>query len=140
MPGSSAERIIAQQHAYDKGLPRAERLRWAKLALRADRRPADRATEFNLRAWVIDRLDPGPGDPDWDPGTLAADTLAALSLDPARAAELAGRWRSLPIEQIRELRRHKNLTAHLDLLMPWLSPGPVTAQLRVWQELRRQLP
>ncbi|WP_181923937.1 hypothetical protein [Streptomyces inhibens] len=45
---------------------------------------------------------------------MASETLAALDLSPSQASALAGRWRDLAIEQIRELRRHKNLTAHLD--------------------------
>jgi hypothetical protein len=51
-------------------------------------------------------------DPDWNPEALANDTLAALSLEPRRAESLAAGRRDLPIEQIGDLRRHKNLTAH----------------------------
>ncbi|GAA3623737.1 hypothetical protein GCM10022419_131720 [Nonomuraea rosea] len=48
------------------------------------------------------------------------------------AAGLAKGWRDLPIEQIRELRRHKNLTAHLETLVGYLAHGPVRERLVTW--------
>jgi hypothetical protein len=143
-----AVRFDAQFRAYHSDEPRDVRLRWAALSLDANRRghseaPWEQARmhgqDFMLRTWVIEHLGPGP-EPTWNPDVLAADTLAALTLDPAEAKALASAWRSLPIEQISHLRRHKNLTAHLDRLVGHLQPGPATDLLTVWTEVRRQLP
>ncbi|MFI1467125.1 hypothetical protein [Streptomyces wuyuanensis] len=71
---------------------------------------------------------------------MGADTLAALAMSPSEAAALATDWRALPIEQIRELRRHKNLTAHLERLIGRLRPGPTRDRLLPWIEARRLLP
>ncbi|MCX5414281.1 hypothetical protein [Streptomyces sp. NBC_00059] len=93
-----------------------------------------------LRMWVIDRLGPDDKDPDWSPEKLASDTLDALALTPPQATALAGHWRDLPIEQVRELRQCKNLTAHLDRLTDRLRPGQTRDQLLLWTETRRLLP
>jgi hypothetical protein len=95
---------------------------------------------FTLRTWVIDRLGPDDTDPDWSPQALASDTLDALTFTPTQAAGLAEGWRDLPIERIRELRRHKNLTAHLERLVGYLAPGPVRDRLATWTATRRLLP
>jgi len=95
---------------------------------------------FRLRTWIIDDLGPDPADPDWDPDVLAADTLAELSLDPAEAHALAQRWRELPHDRIGELRRQKNLTAHLATLVHHVRPGRVRDTLVRWTEVRRHLP
>jgi hypothetical protein len=140
--------VVAQYHVYRSAEPWEVRLRWATLALNANHRmhgdsPWDQARmlyqDFMLRAWIIEHLGPG-SDPAWDHETLAADTLAALTLDPAQAGATATDWRDLPIEQIRELRRHKNLTAHLDRLINHLQPGPAKERLIVWIEVREHLP
>jgi len=94
---------------------------------------------FMLRVWIIEHVGPGP-DPLWDPHVLAADTLAALRLDPTEAATAAQNWRDLPIGEIGELRRHKTLTAHLGRLINHLPPGPTKAQLIEWGEVRILLP
>ena len=138
-------RWIAQSHAYRSDEPRHVRLRWAKLSLQANERmhgndPWDQnRQDFMLRTWVIEHLGPDT-DPNWDPETLAADTLAALTLDPADARTISAGWRDLPIEQIRELRRHKNLTAHLDRLVDILQPGPTKDRVVAWVEVRKLLP
>ena len=95
--------------------------------------------EFALRTWVIEHLGPD-ADPDWNPEALADDTLAALSLDPHQAESTAAHWRDLPREQIGALRRHKNLTAHVDRLIPNLQPGPAKDRLTTWASTRHQLP
>ncbi|MFG1805437.1 hypothetical protein [Streptomyces sp. NPDC049040] len=92
-----------------------------------------------LRTWVIEHLGPD-AEPAWNPGVLATDTLAALTLDPAEAETLASDWRSLPIEQIGCLRRHKNLTAHLDRLIGYLRPGTTADLIATWIEVRKLLP
>ncbi|WP_234320280.1 hypothetical protein [Streptomyces sp. SBT349] len=144
-----AARVVAQGHAYDSTRPEDVRRQWAKLSLLANRRMlADgegqyaRVTqqEFMLRMWVIDRLGPDDTDPDWSPEALASVTLAALTFTPAQAAALAGGWRDLAFERIRELRWHKNLTAHLDCLVGYLAPGPTRDHLVTWAAIRRRLP
>ncbi|KPC60663.1 hypothetical protein ADL29_28540 [Streptomyces chattanoogensis] len=144
-----AARAAAQGHAYDSTHPKEVRRQWAKLSLLANRRmltdgkghhaPVTRQ-DFMLRMWVIDRLGPDDTDPSWSPEALASDTLAALAFTPAQAAALAGSWRDLAIEQIRELRWHKNLTAHLDSLVGYLAPGPTRDQLVAWSATRQRLP
>lgn len=96
--------------------------------------------DFTLRMWVIDGLGPDDTDPDWSPEALASDTLDALILTPSRAAGLAQDWHDLPVEQIRTLRCHKNLTAHLESLVSYLPPGPVREQLVTWTATRPLLP
>ncbi|MGW2090004.1 hypothetical protein [Streptomyces sp. NPDC001880] len=145
-----AVRIVAQQHAYyDSEQPQEVRRQWAKLSLLANRRmPGDDPgspsrevqQDFMLRMWVIDHLGPDDKDPDWSPERLASDTLDALALTLPQARALTSSWRELPIEQIRELRRHKNLTAHLERLMNRLRPGPIRDQLLLWAEARQLLP
>ncbi|WP_326623932.1 MULTISPECIES: hypothetical protein [unclassified Streptomyces] len=144
-----AVRVVAQGHAYSPYQPQEARRQWAKLSLLANRRmhrdsPGGQSRavqqDFMLRMWVIDQLGPNDKDPDWSPETLASETLAALDLTPSQASALAGCWRGLAIEQIRELRRHKNLTAHLDRLVNHIEPSPTRDQLLIWTELRRLLP
>lgn len=141
-------RVVAQSHAYRSDEDRQVRLRWAKLALNASERlPGDSAWDrarkarqnFALRAWIIGHLGPDD-DPDWNPDSLATDTLAAITVDPGLAVALSANWRDLPIEQISELRRHKEMTAHLERLMDLLSAGPTKDHLNLWMEARRHLP
>ncbi|MFE2508314.1 hypothetical protein ACFXC9_07555 [Streptomyces naganishii] len=148
--GPELERIrtVAQAHVYRSAQSRESRLRWAKLCLAANRRfhgdglwerARMRCQEFALRTWVIEHLG-ADADPDWNPEALANDTLTALVLEPCRAKRLAAGWRDLPIEQIGELRRHKNLTAHIGRLMPSLPPGPNRDRLASWASVRPHLP
>ncbi|MFG2772141.1 hypothetical protein [Streptomyces sp. NPDC048350] len=142
-------RVAAQGQAYNSSHPQEVRREWAKLSLLANRRMLDDAEgpsarvaqqDFMLRMWVIDRLGPEGTDPDWSPEALASDTLDTLTLTPTQAAGLAEGWRDLPIEQIRELRWHKNLTAHLESLVGYLEPGPVHEHLTAWNATRTLLP
>ncbi|MFE2580113.1 hypothetical protein [Streptomyces sp. NPDC059378] len=142
-------RVAAQGQAYNSSHPQAARRQWAKLSLLANRRMLDNAEgpsarvtqqDFMLRMWVIDRLGPDDTDPDWNPEALASDPLDALTFTLTQAAGLAEGWRDLPIEQIRELRWHKNLTAHLDILVAYLEPGPVRERIIVWAATRQHLP
>jgi hypothetical protein len=144
-----AVRIVAQERAYFSDGPADARRQWAKLSLLANRRahgdsPEDQTRaatqDFMLRMWVIDRLGPDDDDPDWSPETLASDTLDALRLTPSQAGALAGGRRESTIEQIRELRWHKNLTAHLAGLAGHLEPGPTRDLLLAWVEVRPRLP
>lgn len=142
-------RVVAQGHAYNSSHASEARRQWAKLSLLANRRMLDHREgrsarvaqqDFVLRMWVIDRLGPDDTDPDWSPKALAADTLDALTFTPTQAAALADGWRDLPIEQIRELRWHKNLTAHLESLVGHLAPGPIRDRLVIWSATRQFLP
>jgi len=143
-------RVVAQSHAYRSEDQKHVRLRWAKLSLDVNAKlhgnssslwdQARMASQnFAFRTWIIEHLGPDT-DPDWDPGTLAADTLAALTLDPTQASTTAAHWQDLPVEQTGELRRHKNLTAHLATLVSYLQPGPARDQLVRWIEMRKHLP
>ncbi|MFE2538351.1 hypothetical protein [Streptomyces sp. NPDC059371] len=142
-------RVVAQGHAYGADEPHEVRKQWAKLSLQANQRlygdslwDQARAAQHNfmLRTWVIDQLGPDDEDHDWSPEALASDTVTALALTPADARALADHWRSLEVEQMGELRRHKNLTAHLDRLVDHLQPSPVRDQLLAWTETRQHLP
>jgi hypothetical protein len=141
-------RVVAQSHVYRSDEPPDVRLRWAKLSLNANERlpdggPWSRARKtcqnFALRTWIIGHLGPDT-DPDWRPDVVAADTLAALTLDPGEAAALSRSWCDLPVGRIGELRRHKNMTAHLDQLLGHLPPGPDRDRLLSWTEVREHLP
>ncbi|MDQ0578474.1 hypothetical protein [Streptomyces rishiriensis] len=120
---------------------------WAKLALLANRRMLDHAEghfarvaqqEFMRRMWVIERLGQDDTGTDWIPEALASDTLDALTFTPPQAAGLAVGWPDLPTERIRELRRHKNLTGHLESLVGYLVPGPVRERARpLWRRRMR---
>ncbi|MFI6864333.1 hypothetical protein ACIBKZ_31300 [Streptomyces sp. NPDC050421] len=141
-------RVIAQSRAYGCGDPDSARLRWAKLSLKANERlpggtswndARKSCQNFALRTWIIQHVGPGT-DPDWDPEALAADTLAALTLAPGRARSLSTGWHDLPAERINELRRHKNMTAHVDQLVHLIPSGPTKDRLRSWIDVRKHLP
>ncbi|MGW4392557.1 hypothetical protein [Streptomyces sp. NPDC004685] len=141
-------RVVAQRHAYGSDEPRSVRLRWAKLSLNANERilggnpwsdAQRRRQNFALRTWIIEHLGPGT-DRDWHPEALAADTLTALTLDPGQAGTLSANWHDLPTGQIGELRRHKNMTAHLERLMVFIPSGPTKDRLNSWAEVRKHLP
>jgi hypothetical protein len=142
-------REVTSAHARRSTEPLQARLQWAMLSLQANERiygngPWERErrarNNFRLRTWVIDHLAPVTGDADWNPDSLAADTLAELSLRPAEARALATQPHDLLPGQIDELRRHKNMTAHLATLIEHIQPGPVRDQLLHWEEVRQHLP
>ncbi|QBS44840.1 hypothetical protein [Nocardia sp. CS682] len=144
-----AVRVVAQGHVYDFGEPSDLRRRWAKLSLWANGRMSGEGSagrqrkaqnNFMLRTWVIDKLGPIAEDSDWSPEALATHTLFELSLTPHQARALGERWTELPIDQIRELRRHKNLTAHIERLAAHLQPSALRDQLLEWAQTRRYLP
>lgn len=97
--------------------------------------------QFMMRAYVIVNIGSPPGEEIWEPAVLARDVLNTLTIPPERALDLAGRWRSLPIEQVRLLRDHK---AILNALPPGLvdliPEGDLSARVRRWLAIRPQLP
>ncbi|WP_328649106.1 hypothetical protein OHS58_18035 [Amycolatopsis sp. NBC_00348] len=141
-------RRVAREHACRPGASGGGvRRRWAKLASAADvGLPGDNSWDlerraqlgFCLRMWIIEQFGPD-GDPDWDPEALAADTLAALTLDADQAIAMATNWRDLPREQIRDLHRHRALTCHVDRLVGHLQAGPVRERLIGWVGFGRHL-
>ncbi|HEY9327528.1 MAG TPA: hypothetical protein VIS09_04720 [Streptomyces sp.] len=141
-------RVIAQSRAYRCGDPDGARLRWAKLSLKANARlpggtswndARKNCQNFALRPWIIQHVGPGT-DPDWAPEALAADTLAALTLAPGRGRSLSTGRHDLPAERISELRRHKNMTAHVDQLVHLVPSGPTKDRLSSWIDVRKHLP
>ena len=141
-------REVAQSQAYRSDLPRHHRLRWAALALLAnDRQRSDDAwgqarkasQDLHLRTWVAEHLGPDT-DPAVNPTAIAADSLAALTLEPSDALMMSTNWHELPVEQIGLLRRHKNMTVHLSRLIELLPSGPEKDQLAAWIAVHEHLP
>lgn len=134
-------RRAAHEHACWSGEAGGDvRRRWAKLASAANvQLPGDNPWDldrraqlsFSLRMWIIEQFGPD-GDPYWDPEALAADTLAALTLDADQATAMATNWRGLQREQIRDLHRHRGLTIHVDRLVGHLPAGPARERLVGW--------
>ncbi|MFI8369987.1 hypothetical protein [Streptomyces sp. NPDC085466] len=89
---------------------------------------------------MIEHLGPENDGSGWKAEALGADSLAALALSPSEASTFATDWRELRLEEIRELRRHKNLTAHLDRLIGPLKPGPTRDRLLLRIDTRALLP
>ncbi|MFJ6438274.1 hypothetical protein [Streptomyces sp. NPDC091416] len=94
---------------------------------------------FALCTWIIQRVGAAT-DPDWDPEALAADTLAVLILAPDRALSLSTGRHDLLAERIGELRRHKNMTAHVNQLVHLIPSEPTKDQLSTWIDVRKYLP
>ena len=142
-------RWIAQFHAYDRTLTAEARREWAEVALSLTDRTVrlagyDRwsaATDgLNLRSSMIQELGAVPGDEKWEPDALVRSFLAAVTLTPAQAGELAERWQTLPIEQIRLLRRHKHVLVPVAPIVDQLSPGPDADLVRTWLSVLPNLP
>lgn len=141
-------RWVAHEHACRPGEYRGDvRRRWAKLASAADvGLPGDNLWDldrraqlgFSLRMWIIEQFGPD-GDRFWDTDALAADTLAALTLDADQATAMAANWRDLQREQIRDLYRHRDLTCHVDQLVGHLQAGLVRERLIGWVGFGRHL-
>jgi len=141
-------RRAAHEHACGPGESGGDvRRRWAELASAADvQLPGDNSWDldrraqlsFCLRTWIIEQFGP-EGDPHWDPEALAADTLAALTLDADQATAMAANWRDLQKEQIRDLHRHRDLTCHIDRLVGHLPAGPGRERLVGWVGFGRRL-
>jgi hypothetical protein len=141
--------VTSQGNAYDAALADEARREWAAVFLlivdcmerfAARDRWAAAAERFNMRAYLIHHLGQVDGSATWNADTLAHDILAMLTLSPRQAREQAEQWPSLPIDQIRALRHHKNVLAPLTLVAHLLGPTAEAGLAREWLALRPQLP
>ncbi len=142
-------RQCLQPRAYDSELSAEERREWGELVLLltayserfAGEDPWQAAIDrFHMRGLLIRELGSVAGDPAWDLAVLVRDVLATTTLTIGQARELAEHWSDLPIEQIRVLRRHKNLFAPLVPLAERLPDGDEAEQVIAWLALRPALP
>ncbi|MFI5490349.1 hypothetical protein [Micromonospora echinaurantiaca] len=142
-------RWVVQLRVYDRTLTAETRRDWAEVALSltdyAERfagydRWSAAADAINLRSLLIQELGSMAGDERWDPAALVRSALAAVTLTPARARELAERWRTLPIKETALLRRHKILLAPLVPLVDQLPAGSDAERVRTWSAIVPTLP
>ncbi|PJI95129.1 hypothetical protein [Luteimicrobium subarcticum] len=84
---------------------------------------------LNLTLALLRRIPPEPGSALVDPDEAVRTVLDALPMRAEEASDLASRWRTLDVQQIRALRRLKNV----------LSPGLAIAGLASANEARRRL-
>jgi hypothetical protein len=136
-----------QQHAYNETLPDEARREWAEVFLlfvdcmerftTYDRWNAA-LDRFNMRALLIRHLGQVDGSATWNADALKHDVLAMLTLSPTR--EQAGRWRSLPEDQILNLRHHKSVLLTLASVARLLDPCEDADVVREWLALRPDLP
>lgn len=142
-------RVIAQSQAYDDTLPDDLRRRWAQAfmsvvdCMQRSLGAASRAVpddRFMMRAALIGQLGELPGDPTWEIAALVQDVLGTVTIDIARALEMAGRWRSLPLDQIRMLRQLKNALTPLQSMVDQMPDDEHSSVVVGWLEVRRLLP
>jgi len=143
-------RWIPQSHAYRGTLTADERRDWARTMLAVSeheqhfgwQQPWSAAHErFMMRAYVILNIGSPPGEEIREPAALARDVLETLTMAPDQAQELAERWRTVPIEQIRLLRDHKNMLSALPPgLVDLIPEGDLLSCVRRWLAIRPQLP
>lgn len=93
-----------------------------------------------MRAYVILNLGPVPDEEIWQPATLARDVLNTLTMQPEQAQQLAEQWRTLPLDQTRLLRDHKNLLGPLVGVVDLLPDGDLSARVHAWLTVRPKLP
>ena len=141
--------VTPQRHAYDTALADEARREWAEVFLllvgcmerfTARDRWSAAADRFRMRANLIRQLGQVDGSATWNADALTHDVLAMLTLSPSQAREQAGQWRSLPIDQIRTLRHHKNVLRPLTLVADLLGPTQEAALAREWLTLYPDLP
>jgi hypothetical protein len=142
-------RWAAQQHAYNAGLTDDARRGWADVFLllvdcmqrftiydpwvaAADR--------FHVRAHLIRELGQVDGSTTWNADSLAHDVLAMLTLSPSEACEETRKWRSLPTDQVRTLRQHKNVLTALESVADLMGQPAYVDLAREWLALRPHLP
>lgn len=98
------------------------------------------ADRFQMRAYVIRQLGQVAGSTTWNVASLAHDVLAMLTLNPGEAREQTRIWRSLPTDQVRTLRQHKNVLAALESVADLMGRSPYVDLVREWLALRPELP
>jgi hypothetical protein len=96
-------------------------------------------TSMMLRAFMISRVGPSPGDPVLDAQRVYSWFVEGLPFSFREATEKSASWKRLDTGQIRELRRLKN---HLAVMQLLIDAGYLTADddLRRWLSLRDRLP
>ncbi len=75
-----------------------------------------------------------------DVEVLVAEILDAIMLEPARVVELSNDWQSLPVSEIRELRRIKNILRPCMKLASEIRSVPLANRLHHWSEIVAGLP
>ncbi|MFJ2058720.1 hypothetical protein ACIOMM_22605 [Streptomyces sp. NPDC087908] len=136
-----------------RDLPTEVRLRWGRLALSAiswkyRTGPSQMMTadSARVRAYMIKEFGDSETDLARNLTALCSDVLRDLGMPLETAARLAAGWRTLPREQMLQLRRIKNLLTPLLLLQPHLKRGepegknPALQNVRAWLELIPELP
>lgn len=141
---------MSRARGQDDQLDDASRLAWLDLGrlflrlwARHDPESADSAVmnEISLRCYAIRLYGPGPSYE-----VLAAEDLWPLVNGTLAAAappdrERADRWRELPVEEVRRLRKVKNVLALVELLPEAvLQAAPGRLDLPGWLALRPHLP
>ena len=143
-------RWMAQQHAHNGRLPTQQRRDWAKTMLAASECEqrfgkqrqwhSEALDRFHMRVYVIVNLSSVPDEEIWQPATLARDVLNTLTMQPEQAQQLAEQWRTLPLDQIRLLRDHKNLLGCLVPVVGLLPDGDLSVRVHAWLTVRPKLP
>jgi hypothetical protein len=152
---------IGQQRAPEKfnwlGLADAAALRarsqqdlsWAKVASMLYERLADEAdlsgrekyieSAMQLKAYMITKIGPVPGDSVLDINQILHWFFENLKFSPEEATQKSTVWKTLSIEDIRELRLLKNRLSVLTLLVNSGKIKP-NQELSAWLLLRNKLP
>jgi hypothetical protein len=142
-------RWTPQQHAYDAGLTDEARREWGDAFLLlvdcmqrfTTYHPWAAATDrFHMRAHLIRQLGQVNDSTTWNADSLSHDVLTMLTLSPSQAREETRKWRSLPSDQIRMLRQHKNVLTALESVADLIGRSPYADLAREWLALRPGLP
>ncbi|MGW7431120.1 hypothetical protein ACWGIN_16375 [Streptomyces sp. NPDC054861] len=124
------------------------RLRWGRVALSAISRKSRKespqqamAAAAHVRAYMITEFGVSDVDLARNLSALCTDILRELEMPLQVATRLAGEWRTLPREQMLQLRRIKNmLTPVLPLVALFEGNDPAVLDIRTWLELIPSLP
>lgn len=71
---------------------------------------------------------------------LVTEILEAITAEPARVMQISRNWQSLPVSEIRELRRIKNLLRPCMELAGEIRSASLTSRLSEWSEIPAMLP
>jgi hypothetical protein len=142
-------RHLAQRLLYDQSRPADERRQWALVGIAVSQcaerfglqRPHDAAIDRSyVRVNVIRGVGPEHDGGPWDPLAVTADVLDSMTMSPVDASSLSDDWRSLPVEDIRGLRRLKNRLGPVALIVDFLPAGDLRNQAERWLAVRDALP